>query len=118
MTASDGHGKAVLDALVPLQRNLRQAIPDVWRGFGELHQAAFSAGALEVKIKELIALAIAVADGCDGCMASHARAAAKAGASRAEAAEAIGVAVLMSGGPATIEGPRAYAAFCEFAPED
>ena len=30
--------------------------------------------------------------------------------------EAIGVAMLMNGGPATIYGPRAYSAFCEFVP--
>lgn len=39
----------------------------------------------------------------------------RAGATRQEAAEAIGVAFLMNGGPATIHGPRAYDAFCEFA---
>ena len=32
-----------------------------------------------------------------------------------EHAEAIGVAIIMNGGPATIYGARAYAAFCEFA---
>ena len=42
-------------------------------------------------------------------------AAVRAGASRQEAAEAIGVTFLMKGGPATIYGPRAYDAFCEFA---
>ena len=52
---------------------------------------------------------------CDGCIASHAEGAARAGATRQQAAEAIGVAMLMNGGPATIYGPRAYAAFCEFA---
>jgi AhpD family alkylhydroperoxidase len=62
-----------------------------------------------------MAFAIAVTERCDGCIASHARAAAAAGASREEAAEAIGVALLMRGGPATIYGPRAFSAFCEFA---
>lgn len=109
------HGKAVLDELSPLHRELRHAIPDVYKGFGELHKAAFTAGALDVKSKELIALAIAVIERCDGCIASHAQAAARAGATKQEAAEAIGVTFLMNGGPATIYGPRAYAAFCEFA---
>jgi len=36
------------------------------------------------------------------------------GASLEEAAEAIGVTILMNGGPATIDGPRAFAAFSEF----
>jgi AhpD family alkylhydroperoxidase len=112
------YGRAVLDELSPLHRHLRRAVPDVYRGFGELHEAAFAAGALDTRTKELIALAIAVVEGCDGCIASHAQAAARAGASRQEAAEAIGVTFLMHGGPATIHGPRAYDAFCEFAPED
>ncbi len=109
------HGRAVLDALSPLHRDLRRAIPDVYAGFRELHHAALGAGALDVKTKELIAMAIGVVEGCDGCIASHAQGAAKAGASRHEAAEAIGVTFLMKGGPATIYGPRAYSAFCEYA---
>jgi AhpD family alkylhydroperoxidase len=113
--AADDHGKAVLDSLNPLHRELRHAIPDVYAGFGELHRASFAPGALDTRTKELIALAIGVVDGCDGCIASHARSAVQAGASRQEAAEAIGVTFLMKGGPATIYGPRAYAAFCEFA---
>ena len=113
-TNSAGHGQAVLDDLSPLHRTLRRAIPDVYKGFGELHHASLAAGALETKTKELIALAIGVVEGCDGCIASHAQAAVRAGATRQEAAEAIGVTFLMKGGPATIYGPRAYDAFCEF----
>ncbi len=109
------HGKAVLDALAPLHRELRRSIPDVYSGFRELHSAALAPGALDTRTKELIAMAIGVIEGCDGCIASHARGAAKAGATKQEAAEAIGVTFLMKGGPATIYGPRAYAAFCEFA---
>ncbi|WP_054374239.1 carboxymuconolactone decarboxylase family protein [Rhodococcus rhodochrous] len=94
----------------------RPAIPEVYQGF-QRHwsKAAFAPGALDTKTKELIALAIGVVDECDGCIASHARSAVRAGASRQEAAEAIGVAFLMQGGPATIYGSRAYTAFCEFA---
>jgi len=113
--ATHGHGQDVLDELNPLHRELRRAVPDVYRGFGALHHAAFAPGALDARTKELIALAIGVVEGCDGCIASHAQAAAKAGASKQEAAEAIGVTFLMKGGPATIYGPRAYSAFCEFA---
>jgi len=110
-----GHGKAVLDELSPLHRELRRAIPDVYQGFRELHRASFAEGMLDVRTKELIALAIGVVEGCDGCIASHAEAAVRAGATCQEAAEAIGVTFLMKGGPATIYGPRAYAAVCEFA---
>jgi AhpD family alkylhydroperoxidase len=109
------HGTAVLRELAPLHRELRRAIPEVYKGFGELSAAAFADGALDRKTKELVALAIGVVAGCDGCISSHAQAAARAGATRQEAAEVIGVTFLMHGGPATIHGARAYDAFCEFA---
>jgi len=109
------HGKAILRELSPQHRELRRAIPDVYEGFGSLSKAAFADGALDRRTKELIAFAIGVVEGCDGCIASHGQAAARAGATRQEAAEAIGVTFLMHGGPATIYGARAYEAFCEFA---
>ena len=67
-----------------------------------------------MRTKELIALAIAVSKECDGCIAAHAHAAVLHGATPAEAAEAIGVTFLMNGGPATVYGARAFAAFREF----
>jgi AhpD family alkylhydroperoxidase len=76
---------------------------------------ALAAGAVESKVKELMAMTIGVVLGCDGCIASHARGAVRAGATKQEAAEMIGVSIMMHGGPATIYGARAYAAFCEFA---
>ncbi len=94
---------------------LRRAIPDVLAGYASLHQAALAEGALSASTKELIALAIAVTRECDGCVAAHARGAAKHGATEAEVAEAMGVAILMNGGPATVWGPRALSAFLEYA---
>jgi AhpD family alkylhydroperoxidase len=78
-------GKVVLDELSVLHRDLRRAIPYVYRGFGELHKAALTPGALDVRTKELMAFAIAVVERCDGCIASHAQGAARAGASRQQA---------------------------------
>ena len=86
---SHSHGKAVLDDLAPLGRELRRAIPDVYKGFGELHHAAFADGALDTRTKELIALALGVSQQCDGCIASHSRGAVKAGATKQEAAEVL-----------------------------
>lgn len=96
-------------------RDLRDAIPEVWAGFAEMHKHAVADGVLPSKIKELMALAIAVHAECDGCIAYHARAAALRGATVEEAAEALGVALLMGGGPASVYAPRALAAFKEFA---
>ncbi len=105
----------ILDELREPGQALRRLIPDVYKTFGALDRAAVAEGALSVKSKELIALAIAVTRECDACVASHARGAARAGASEPEVAEAMGVAILMNGGPGTVWGPRALEAFREYA---
>ena len=109
------YGHAVQDELREPSRALRRAIPEVYDGYRQMHTAAYAAGALDEKTKELIALAIAVSKQCDGCIASHARGAARTGATEAEVAEALGVTIAMNGGPATVYGPRAFAAYREFA---
>ena len=101
--------------LIGLGRRLREAIPDVYAGYAQLHSASMGDGALPARFKELIALAISVTQECDGCVVAHARAAARRGATAQEVAETMGVAILMNGGPGTVYGPRAYAAFEEFA---
>jgi AhpD family alkylhydroperoxidase len=106
--------KQLIDELRGPTRHLRRAVPDVWRGFGQLHEAALGDGVLPGRVKELMALVVAVVKRCDGCIAYHAGAAARQGATTAEVAEALGVALLMDGGTASIHGPRAWAAFQEF----
>ena len=103
------------DELKVAGRKLRAAIPGVYRGYGALHDAAFVEGALDVVTKELIALSISITRECDGCIAAHARSAHRRGVTAQEVAEAMGVVILMNGGPGTVWGPRAYAAFEEFA---
>ncbi|MHB8509833.1 MAG: carboxymuconolactone decarboxylase family protein [Candidatus Dormibacteria bacterium] len=109
------HSHELLRELGGQGRRLRELIPGVYSGFLEMDKAAMGDGALPQKSKQLIALAIALTRECDGCIASHARGAATAGATREEVAEAIGVAIIMNGGPGTVWGPRALAAFDEFA---
>src|SRR4051794_21592944 len=109
------YGRAVQQELQGPAAALRKAIPDVYDGYRKLHSAVFRSGALDLKTKELIALATAVSKECDGCIASHARGCARNGATADEVAEALGVAIAMNGGPATVYGPRAFAAFQEFA---
>lgn len=114
--SEDQHNHQVLKDLSTESRALRQLIPDVYRGFADMSKAALGPGGeLDPRIKELMAMAIGIVHGCDGCIASHARAAVRAGASKQEAADAIGVAIMMHGGPGTVYGARAFAAFCEFA---
>ena len=107
--------REIQDELKVPGRRLRAAIPEVYAGYAALSGAAMGDGALPAKVKELIALAIAATRECDGCLAAHGRKAARAGASEAEVAEAMGVVILMNGGPGTVWGPRALAAYREFA---
>ena len=114
-TAPSRPAHELVDSLRQPTRDLRAAIPDTWNGFSTMHRSAVADGALSAKVKELMALAIAIAEGCEGCIAYHAAGAARQGATEEEAAEAIGVALLMRGGPASVHGPQALETFREFA---
>lgn len=85
---------------------VRTEMPEVVKGFRELHQAAFKAGALSAREKELIALSIGLAVRCENCIYSHVKACLAAGATREQILEAAGVAVLMQGGPTYTYLPR------------
>jgi AhpD family alkylhydroperoxidase len=110
-----GHYAEVIAGLSEPTQSLRDASPDAWAGFGQLHKAAVADNALTAKVKELMALAIAVVKGCDGCIAYHAKAAARRGATPEEVADALAVTLLMDGGTASVYGPRAWDAYSEFA---
>jgi AhpD family alkylhydroperoxidase len=62
-----------------------------------------------------MALAIGIAVHCDGCVAYHARAAFKAGATRQEIVETVALAVYMGGGPGIVFGGSALRAYDEYA---
>jgi AhpD family alkylhydroperoxidase len=74
--------------------------PEIAKAFGPFSQALMKEGALTVREKELIALAIGLALRCDRCINTHAEKALKAGATKEQILEAAGVAVMMQGGPA------------------
>ena len=93
---------------------LRTHNAEVMQGFGALSKAALAPGALDEKTKELIAMAIGVANRCDGCLGFHARALVRLGASAEEFREMLGVAVYMGGGPSLMYAAHAGKAFDEF----
>jgi AhpD family alkylhydroperoxidase len=95
---------------------LGRELPGPLTGFARLHKKAVEEGVLSAKTKELMALAIGVAVRCDGCIAYHIHDAVKAGATRAELLETIGVAVLMGGGPASMYAAHALDAIEQFLP--
>lgn len=106
--------KALAGEISATLGQLRADIPDTLRGFGQLSQAALRDGALDRKTKELIAMAIGIADRCDACLAFHAEALVKLGCRRAEFMEMLAVSVYMGGGPSLMYAARALDAFEEF----
>ncbi len=102
--------KEVLHRMAELGR----AIPGPMQGFKALHDATVRGGALSEKTKELIALGIAIAVHCEGCIACHVHDALKHGATREEIAETVAVAVMMGGGPSVVYGSMAMAAVEQF----
>lgn len=100
-----------------LMLRLGREIPGTMSGFANLHKAATAGGVLNAKTKELIALGIAVAVRCDSCISFHVHDALAAGATRAEVVDALGVAVLMGGGPAAMYACDALSALDQFESE-
>ncbi|MAS36828.1 MAG: alkylhydroperoxidase [Anaerolineaceae bacterium] len=105
------------DHMRELMGELGKGIPTTMGCFSKLHEKASETGSLNVKTKELIALGIAIAIRCDGCIAFHIHDALQAGATEDEILETIGVAVLMGGGPAVMYGCEALEAMRQFEAE-
>ncbi len=80
--------------------------PDTLKGYAALSHAGATTGQLDAKTRELIALAVAVALRCDGCITVHTAQAVKHGATDAEVGEALGVAVAISAGAAMVYSAR------------
>ena len=95
-------------------RDLRGGAADVMKGFSAIARAALEPKALDTKTKELIALAIGVATRCDACIAFHAEAAVRQGASRDEVMETLGMAIYMGAGPSVMYAAQAVEAFDQF----
>lgn len=96
-------------------RDLRAGAPAVMKAFSGIAQAALAPQALDVKTKELIALAIGVAVRCDDCIAFHVKAAIDHGATREEVLETLGMAIYMGAGPAAMFASHALEAYGQFA---
>ncbi|HAM86120.1 carboxymuconolactone decarboxylase family protein [Limosilactobacillus mucosae] len=107
--------QAELDETRANNRNLFGALGDTGKGFNAMHSGAIRDGALNIKTKELESLAIAIAVRCEGCIVQHTKACLKAGATRDEIVETIGVAVMMGGGPSTVYGGKALECYDQFA---
>lgn len=94
--------------------SFRKDSPDAMKAFGELARAATRPGVLDEKTKELMAVAIAVAIRCDGCIGFHVKALVRLGATREELNETLNMCVYLGGGPSLMYAANVLAAFDEF----
>ena len=99
-------------------RSFRKTSPDVMKAFSDMARTAHGGEALDGKTKELVALAVSVAVRCDPCIAYHAEGAVKQGASRAEVAETLAMAVYMGAGPSVMYAAKALEAVDQIAARD
>ncbi len=102
--------RALIGAMNGAVRDLRHAAPEVMKSFADMARAAHAGAALDGATKELIALAIGVATRCAPCIAYHAEGAVKAGASRAQVAETLAMAIYMGAGPSAMYAAEALEA--------
>jgi AhpD family alkylhydroperoxidase len=95
-------------------KEIGQLNPDTVKGYLTLSAAGQKTNLLGAKVRELIALAVAVTLRCDGCIAVHTEAAIRHGASKDEIAEALGVAMAVNAGAALVYSTRVMDAFGEY----
>jgi len=81
--------------------------PEVMKAFWAFDRAAVAEGAIPVKYKELIAVAVALTTQCPYCIDIHSGNARKAGATEAELVEAAMVAAALRAGGAVTHATHA-----------
>lgn len=102
-----------LSAVVKRVTRFNKMNAPVASAFHKLETATREGNVLDAKTHELISLAVAVTTRCDGCIAAHAGAAKRAGASKEEVAAALGTAIALNAGAAYVYSSRAFEAFEE-----
>ena len=88
-------------------KQMRELAPAAMDAFMAFDQAAFAEGALPVKVKELIAVAVAMTTQCPYCIEIHTKKATAAGATLAEITEATLVAAAIKAGGAVVHATHA-----------
>ena len=109
---SEKYGALTADINKQLAK-LHKEIPQVMTSFASLSQAATKDSALDKKTKELIAMALAVANHCPACLGFHAQSLVKLNTSREEFVDMLGMAIYMGGGPSLMYAAQALSAFEE-----
>jgi len=90
-------------------KGMDRLAPEVMKTFWAFDQAAVAEGAIPVKYKELIAVAVALTTQCPYCIDIHSGNARKAGATDVEMVEAAMIAAALRAGAAVTHATHALA---------
>src|SRR5262245_27006672 len=85
-------------------KQLGELAPEVFKAFMAFDQAAFKGGAISVKYKELIGVAVGLTTQCPYCIEIHSKRAKQAGATDQELAETTLVAAALRAGSSMTHG--------------
>ena len=85
-------------------KSLEANAPDAMKAFVAFDKAALAAGAIPVKYKELMAIAVALTTQCPYCIEIHSNKAREIGASDQEIAEVVMIAAALRAGAAITHG--------------
>ena len=85
-------------------KKLGELAPEAFKGFVAFDEAAFKEGAIPLKYKELMAVAVGLTTQCPYCIDVHRKAALNAGVTEQELAEATFVAAALRAGGAVAHG--------------
>ena len=81
----------------------QKVIPGLSKAYDGVRDEVYKDGALSLKVKRLMSMAVAIKDGCTGCILAQTTHALEAGATRDEILESCAVAVSMGGTTAISE---------------
>jgi AhpD family alkylhydroperoxidase len=85
-------------------KKMGELAPEAFKGFMAFDEAVFKEGAIPLKYKELMAVAVALTTQCPYCIEIHGKRAKKAGASEQELAETTLIAAALRAGGAVTHG--------------
>ena len=94
-----GEAERFFDEFPVRIREVAREVPEIPQAFNAFFRSIMRDGALSVREKQLIAVAVGMAVRCRPCINVHVEEAMAAGATRKQILEAAGVVVLMQGGP-------------------
>ena len=93
---------------------LEDEMPEIFRGFAVMGKEAKKTGVLSEKIKEFVALGIAITTRCDSCIAFHVNSLVRLKTTRDEIVEILSMCSYMGGGPSIAFSSKALEAFDQF----